>query len=170
MKKMFGHHKKRSESTRTPGSPPNMQGMDQSYGKSKDNPPNYEGREHVKYKDPGYSRHNIRHPEDEPHMRSNVSREETHEMEDNYHMDVPDQTHHTLEKKLLRARMKMDDPDQEEPDRLRGNMVHNVGADGVVDTTGEEEMGPNEMQSSMPKEHRKRMIAAVTKRKMNKGN
>jgi len=102
-------------------------------------------------------------------MKSNVGKNEMHEMEDNFHDSVPDQTHYSLEAKLKRARMKMDAPDQEEPDRLRGNMVDDVGYQGEKDTSGVEEMGPNEMQSGMPKEHRKKMIVAVTKRKMMKG-
>ena len=188
---MFGHRqKKRSDSERTPGKPYNDAAYDRgdekeddykyvkgkdypqkgmSYGKSKDNPKGYEGKEHVKYKDPGHSPHHIRYPEDEPHMKSHVNKEEMHEMEDNYHHSVPDQTHYTLEQKLKRARMKMDAPDQEDPDPLRGNIVHNVGYEGEEDTSGEEEMGPNDMQSGMSKEHRKKMIVAVTKRKMKKG-
>lgn len=166
--KLFGHRvKKRSDSERTPGKPYNN--MDSSYGKEKDNPPGYEGREHVKYKNPGFSSHNIDYPEDEPHMKSKVGKEEMHEMEDNYHMDVPDQTESTLEAKLKRARMKMDAPDQEDPDPLRGNIVHNVGYEGEEDTSGEEEMGPNDMQSNSNKEHRKKMIVAVARRKMKKG-
>jgi len=187
-RKMFGHRLRKKESSgRTPGKPYNDQSEDneasykyvkgkdtlsrgEASGKSKGNPPGYEGKEHVKYKDPGYSSHHIRYPQDEPHMgRSSVSKNEMHEMEDNYHHDVPDQTEYTLEEKIKRARMKMDAPDQEDPDPLRGNMVHNVGADGVEDTSGEEEMGPNHMQSGMSKEHRKKMIVAVAKRKMKKG-
>jgi hypothetical protein len=189
--KMFGHKlKKRSDSERTPGEPYNTEGYDRgdeneesygyvkskdtsrkgrSQGRDKDGPVGYEGKEHVKYENPGYSSHHIRFPEDEPHMKSNVNKNEMHEMEDNYHHDVPDQTHYSLEAKLKRARMKMDAPDQEDPDALRGNMVHNVGYEGDEDTSGEEEMGPNDMQSGMPKEHRKKMIVAVTKRKMMKG-
>ena len=172
--KMFGHKlKKRSDSERTPGEPYNTEGYDRgdeneesygyvkskdtsrkgrSQGRDKDGPVGYEGKEHVKYENPGYSSHHIRFPEDEPHMKSNVNKNEMHEMEDNYHHDVPDQTHYSLEAKLKRARMKMDAPDQEDPD-----------------ASGEEEMGPNDMQSGMPKEHRKKMIVAVTKRKMMKG-
>lgn len=164
-RKLFGHRlKKRSDSERVPGEPYND--MDESEGRAKDNPPNYEGKEHVKYKNPGFSPHHIRYPEDEPHMKSRVSREEEHEMEDNYHMEVPDQTAKTLEAHIKRARMKMDAPDQEDPDYLRGNMTHNVGYEGVEDTSGEEEMGPNEMQKD--KEKRKKMIVAVTRRKMSK--
>ena len=174
---LFGHHlKRRSEVGRGPGAPPNMQEMDRPVkyahenlsGRSRDAPPDYEGKEHVKYRDPGYSPHHINYPEDEPHMKHNVGREEMHEAEDDYHMDVPHQTHHTLQKQLMRARMKMDAPDQEDPDPLRGNLVHNVGYEGEEDTSGEEEMGPNHMQSDMHKEHRKKMIAAITKRKMKK--
>ena len=73
-------------------------------------PEGYEGKEHVKYKDPGYSSHEIRTPEDEPHMKSHAGKEEMHEMEDNYHMGVPNQTHYDLEKKIKRARMNMDAP------------------------------------------------------------
>lgn len=185
---MFGHRLKRSSgSERAPGKPYSNSSEDEesydyvkgkdfpsnekgtTFGKNKGGPAGYEGKEHVKYKDPGYSSHNIRFPEDEPHMKSSVGKEEMHEMEDNYHHSVPDQTEYSLEAKLKRARMKMDAPDQEDPDRLRGNMVHNVGYEGDEDTSGEEEMGPNEMQSGMPKEHRKKMIVAVTRRKMKKG-
>lgn len=187
---MFGHRsKKTSDSARTPGKPWNDSAYghgsenEESYkyvkskdfpqkegdsrGKSKDNPKNYEGKEHVKYREPGFTRHNIRIPEDEPHMKSRVTREEMHEMEDNFHMSVPDQTKYELEKKLKRARMKMDAPDQEEPDELEGNLVREVNK-GIKDTTGKEEMGPNDMQSSMSKEHRKKMIVAIARRKMKK--
>lgn len=168
-RKMFGHRlkKKSSDSARVPGEPYNN--MDSPSGKAEDNPPGYEGKEHVKYRNPGYSKHDIRYPQDEPHMKSRVSKNEMHEMEDNFHMGVPDQTEDTLPAKIKRARMKMDDPDQEDPDPLRGNIVHNVGYEGEEDTSGEEEMGPNDMQSSsMPKEKRKKMIVAVTRRKMKK--
>jgi hypothetical protein len=191
--KMFGHRlRRRSESMRTPGEPYNSSQYDRgdedeesyeyvkrkdfqdnkggSFGKEKGGPEGYEGKEHVKYRDPGYSPHHIRYPEDEPHMKSHVDSDETHEMEDNYHKSVPNQTKYELEAKIKRARMKMDAPDQEDPDYLRGNMVHDVGYEGDEDTTGEEEEGPNYMQSSgMPKESRKKMIVAVTKRKMKKG-
>jgi hypothetical protein len=166
-RKMFGHRlKKRSDSERVPGEP--VGDMDESLGKEKDNPPGYEGREHVKYKNPGFSKHDIRYPKDEPHMKSRVGKNEMHEMEDNYHMGVPDQTDDTLPAKIKRARMKMDAPDQEDPKPILGNPVHNVPYRGEEDTSGEEEMGPNDMQSnsSMPKEHRKKMIVAVTRRKM----
>src|SRR5574338_141907 len=72
---------------------------------AEDAPPKYEGREHVKYKNPGFSKHEIRIPEDEPKMKSRASKEEMHEMEDNYHMDVPDQTPKNLEKNIKRAFM-----------------------------------------------------------------
>lgn len=187
-RKMFGHTLRKHASVRTPGEPYNSDGYDRgdetendygyvkskdtsmkgsAYGKDKDGPAGYEGREHVKYEDPGYSSHHIRYPEDEPHMKSHVSRDEEHEMEDNFHHDVPDQTEYSLEEKIKRARMKMDAHDQEDPDELRGNLVDNIGQ-GEEDTSGEEEMGPNDMQSNMSKEHRKKMIAAVTKRKMSK--
>lgn len=192
-RKMFGHRlKKVSNSGRTPGEPTNTSAYDHDdeneksykYVKSKDaygttkgssegrvkgGPAGYEGNEHVKYKDPGYTRHSIRFPEDEPHMKSHVGKEEMHEMEDNFHMDVPDQTKYALESKIKRARMKMDAPDQEDPKPLRGNLVETVGEKGIEDTTGDELMGPNYMQSSGgDKEKRKKMIAAVAKRKMKK--
>lgn len=168
-RKMFGHRqKRRGGNERTPGRPANN--MDAELGREKDNPPSYEGKEHVKYKDPGYSKHHIRYPEDEPHMRSNVSKEESHEMEDNYHMETPDQTEDTLPAKIKRARMKMDAPDQEDPKPILGNPVHNVPYRGEEDTTGEEEMGPHDMQEEgrMSKDHRKKMVVAVMKRKMKK--
>lgn len=169
-RKMFGHRlkKKGYASEMNPGRPMNMKDMAQ--GRAKDNPPDYEGKEHVKYRDPGYSKHDIRYPEDEPHMRSHASKEEMHEMEDNYHMDVPDQTAKHLEKKIKRARMKMDDPEYGKPKPLLGNIVHNVPYEGEEDTTGEEEMGPNDNQEdeATNKEHRKKMIVAVVKRKMKK--
>lgn len=168
-RKMFGHRvKRRHDSEMVPGQPINKGEMAQ--GKVKDNPPGYEGKEHVKYKNPGYSKHNIRIPEDEPHMKSRVSKNEMHEMEDNYHMGVPDQTEDTLPKHIKRARMKMDAPNQQDPKPILGNPVHNVPYRGEEDTSGEEEMGPNEMQEAegMPKEHRKKMIVAVMKRKMKK--
>lgn len=139
------------------------------WGENKDQPPGYEGKEHVKYEDPGYSSHEINFPEDEPHMKSHVTQDESHEAEDNYHMDVPDQTHYDLEAKIKRAHMKMDDKDEiENPAPLRGNIVHNVGYGGEEDTSGEEEMGPHDMQKDMSKKHRKKMIVAVMKRKMKK--
>ena len=188
-RKMFGHRiKKRADNARVPGQPWNSNSYDRGdeseddyeyvkekdvresgfpEGKSKGGPAGYEGKEHVKYRDPGHTRHHIRFPEDEPHMKSHNDSNEAHEMEDNFHMSVPNQTKYDLEKKIKRARMKMDAPDQEDPDELRGNLVSSIGK-GEEDTSGEEEMGPNNMQ--MPKEHRKKMIAAVTKRKMNKAS
>lgn len=188
-RKMFGHRiKKRSDSARVPGEPWNSNSYDRGdeseddyeyvkekdvresgfpEGKAKGGPAGYEGKEHVKYKDPGHTRHHIRFPQDEPHMKSHNDSNEAHEMEDNFHMSVPNQTKYDLEKKIKRARMKMDAPDQEDPDELRGNLVSSIGP-GEEDTSGEEEMGPNHMQ--MPKEHRKKMIAAVTRRKMNKAS
>ena len=179
--KMFSYRKRSHQ--RVPGEPFNDNYDDEetySYAKSKDfsrkgisegmnkdAPSKYEGKEHVRYKDPGYSSHRIRYPDDEPHMKSRVGKEEMHEMEDNFHKSIPDQTHYSLQDKLKRARMKMDAPDQEDPDPLRGNIVHNVGYEGEEDTSGEEEMGPNDMQSSS-KEHRKKMIVAVTRSKMKK--
>lgn len=186
---MFGHRiNKRADNARVPGQPWNSNSYDRGdeseddyeyvkekdvresgfpEGKSKGGPAGYEGKEHVKYRDPGHTRHHIRFPEDEPHMKSHNDSNEAHEMEDNFHMSVPNQTKYDLEKKIKRARMKMDAPDQEDPDELRGNLVSSIGK-GEEDTSGEEEMGPNNMQ--MPKEHRKKMIAAVTKRKMNKAS
>ena len=154
-KKLFGHRfrKHSAEHER----PEHMKG-----GKVKDSPPDYEGKEHVKYKDPGHTSHEIDMPEDEPHMKSHVSRNEEHEMEDQYEMGVPHQTKYDLPAKIARARMKMDAPDQEDPDELMGNITHNVPLRGEEDTTAKEEMGPNEMQ----KESRKKMIVAVMKRKM----
>ena len=149
-KKLFGHRKK--------GHVPEE--------KAKDNPSNYEGSEHIKYKNPGYSEHDIRFPKDEPHMKSHASKEETHEMEDNFHKEVPNQTKDTLPAKIPRARMKMDAPDQEDPDELQGNMVRETEKKGVEDTSGEEKMGPNDMQ----KEGRKKMIIAVMRRKMRKAS
>jgi hypothetical protein len=162
--KLFGHSKRKSG--RVPGEP--TEDEDESFGRSKGGPSGYEGKEHVQVKFPGFTRHNIKNPQDQPHMKSRVSKEEMHEMEDNYHMDVPDLTEDTLEAKIKRAKMKMDDPKQQDPKPLRGNLTHNVGYDGVEDTTGEEQMGPNDMQG-MSKENRKKMIAAVTKSKMRKG-
>jgi hypothetical protein len=161
-RKMFGHHIKKRMNPRA--------GEDQiKSGRSKDNPPNYEGKEHVKYADPGYTRHEINIPHDEPHMKSHAGKEEQHEMEDNFHMGVPDQTEDTLERKIKRARMKMDAPDQEDAKPLRGNIVHDVKYSGEEDTSGEEEMGPHDMQhDQMSKPHRKKMIVSVMKKKMKK--
>jgi hypothetical protein len=150
--KLFSHRRKKTAQANT------SMGMHKEM--AKDNPHNYEGKEHVSYKNPGFSTHHIRYPEDEPHMKSHVSEDEEHEMEDNYHMGVPNQTEYSLEAKLKRARMKMDAPDQEDPDDLRGNIVHNVKYEGEEDTSGEEEEGPNHMQSGGSKEHRKKMIVA----------
>lgn len=189
--KLFNHRFKKKSTERTPGEPWDNSSYDRgdetednykyvkskdsfsksedgAMGRSKGNPSGYEGKEHVKYKDPGYSSHHIRFPQDEPHMKSNNDSNEAHEMEDNYHMDVPNQTKYALEAKLKRARMKMDAPDQEDPDVLRGNLVNNVGYKGEKDTSGEEEMGPNDMQKSESKERRKKMIVAVTRKKMKK--
>ena len=174
-RKMFGHRLKQKPATsgRDPGLPPNYnagRSNDNSQGKAKDNPPNYEGKEHVKYRNPGFTRHNIRFPQDEPHMKSHVSREEEHEMEDDFHMGIPDQTEDSLPAKIKRARMGMDAPNQQDPKPLRGQIVHNVPYEGEEDESGEEEMGPHDMQEDehMPKEHRKKMIVSVMKKKMKK--
>lgn len=158
---MFGYRKKKTSSGM-------REGRDE---KADDGPPGYEGKEHVKYKDPGYSKHNIRTPEDEPHMKSHVSREEEHEAEDDYHMDLPQQTYSNLPKHIKRARMNMDAPDQEEPKPLLGNLVTMTTKKGYKDETGEEIEGPNEMQKDeegLSKPERKKMIVAVVKRKMGK--
>lgn len=166
-RKMFGHRIKTPAHEKVPGEP--IHQMDSSFGKEKDNPPGYEGREHVKYRNPGFSKHDIRYPEDEPHMKSRVGKKEMHEMEDNYHMGVPNQTEDELPKHIKRARMLMDAPDQEDPKPLRGNIVHNVGYKGEEDTSGEEEMGPHDMQEDEEsKGRRKKMIVAIVKRKMKK--
>lgn len=141
--------------------------MSSPSGKAIDNPPNYEGKEHVKFKAPGYTKHHIRNPEDQPHMKSRIPRTEEHEAEDNFHMDVPDLTEDTLEKTIPRAKMVMDAPDYGVPKKLRGQITHNVPYEGEKDTSGEEEMGPNDMQGS-GKEHKKKMIVAVLKSKMKK--
>ena len=152
-KKLFGHRKK--------GHAPK-----EREETAKDNPSKYEGSEHIKYKNPGYSEHDIRYPKDEPKMKSRVSKSEMHEMEDNFHKEVPNQTKDTLPAKIPRARMKMDAPDHDEPDELQGNMVRETEKKGVKDTSGEEQTGPNDMQ----KESRKKMIVAVMKRKMRKAS
>ena len=154
-RKLFGHRQKKRSSEEEHDSY-------QHDGRVKDAPAGYEGKEHVKYEDPGYSSHEINYPEDEPHMKSHISENEEHEMEDNYAMKVPHQTDYDLPTKLARARMKMDAPDQEDPDDLRGNLVHNGSYAGEEDTSGEEEEGPNDMQ----KEGRKKLIVAVMKKKM----
>lgn len=195
MSKMFGYRGRKKAS--------NGESADPMY-KAKDNPPNYEGKEHVRYQNPGFTRHEIRIPEETPHMRSHVTRDEEHEMEDNYHMGVPDQTAKTLQKKIARAKMGMDAPNQQDPKPIRGNPVTNVGYKGEEDTSGIEQMGPHDMQENdmheqrghklpkatkvkkeseygmeedymenddgerEPKEHRKKMIVAVMKRKMKK--
>lgn len=168
---LFGHRAKKRATGRTPGEPYNS-AMYSSYGEEEDNPPGYEGKEHVKYKNAGFSSHEADLPRDEPHMKGHVGKEESHEMEDDYHMGVPDQTAHKLEAHIKRARMKMDAPNwsEREPDKLRGNLVHDTGYQGEEDTSGEEEEGPNEMQTGkgMGKEHRKKMIVQVMKRKMHK--
>ena len=165
-RKLFGHRAKKHVNTeRTPGKP--YTGLDSQLGKSQDAPSKYEGKEHVKYKNPGFTRHKTSEPGNEPKMKSRVSKEEMHEMEDNYHMGVPDQTEDSLPAKIKRARMKMDAPDQEDPDRLRGNMVDDVGYEGDKDTSGEEEEGPNYMQSNI-KENKKKAIIAIARKKMQK--
>ena len=160
--KMFGR------SVKSRGNKPQMM-----HEKVKDNPKGYEGKEHVKYRDPGYSRHEIRIPEDTPHMKSHVSQDEEHEMEDNYHMGVPDQTDYDLPKKIKSAHMLMDAPNQQDPKPLRGNIVHNVPFKGEEDTDGKEEMGPRDMQmgdgsplNSLSKDKRKKMAVGIMRRKM----
>jgi hypothetical protein len=125
----------------------------------------------VKYKNPGFTKKEIQIPEDEPHMKSHVSKTEGHEVEDTTHMKTPDQTEDTLPARLKRAMMKMDDKDHDEPKPILGNLVRTVGKEGVEDEAeeGEEEEGDNDMQkNSMPKEHRKKMIVAVLSRKLKK--
>jgi len=140
--------------------------------KEEGGPAGYEGKEHVRYKNPGYSKHNIRIPEDEPKMKSKVGKKEMHEMEDNYHMDVPDQTPKNLEKTIKRAYMKMDDPEHQKPQPLHGNLTTKVSEKGLKDEDGWEDYGPEDMQSnstpSKSKSHRKKLAVAVIKRKMSK--
>jgi len=161
MVKMFGYAKRGKHSSYS-----RREEMDE------DGPPSdYEGKEHVRYKDPGHSRHDIEEPEDEPHMKSHVSSDEEHEMEDDYHMGVPNQNKNSLPNDIKRARMKMDAPNQQSPKALLGRLTTQIPLRGVEDTSGEEMEGPNEMQEDeMPKEHRKKMIVAVMKRKMKKSD
>lgn len=129
----------------------------------------YEGKEHVKYKDPGYAKHKVRIPEDEPKMKSYVSVEEGHEMEDNYHMDTPDQTPKNLEKNIKRAHMIADEPFK--PPKITGDLVTKTGK-AIEDDDGMEEMGPETYQKDEGdgegKAKRKRVVAAFIKRKMKK--
>jgi hypothetical protein len=137
---------------------------------AKDGPSGYEGREHVSYKNPGFTREKIQYPQDEPHMKSHVTRNEEHEAEDDYHMDVPDQSPKNLPKKIKRAKMLMDGPQGPKP--LLGNLTENVSKKGMKDEDGEEDYGPHDMQKdegeSSSKEHRKKLAVAVIKRKMKK--
>ena len=128
----------------------------------------YHGKENVKYKDPGHTRHEISYPEDEPHMKSRVSKKEMHEPEKNFHMDVPDQTDDTLPKKIKRPYMKMEDRPVDQ--RLVGNLVETKNSKGVKDEDGWENEGPEEMQKddAPSKEHRKKVVVAVIQRKMKK--
>lgn len=132
---------------------------------------NYEGKEHVKYKDPGYSRHKVKLPEDEPHMKSHASVQEGHEMEDNYHMKTPDQTPKNLDKRIPRAHMIADEPFK--PAKITGELVTKTGK-GIEDDDGIEDMGPEMYQkddgdgSRDGKEKRKKVIASVIKNKMRK--
>lgn len=140
-----------------------------SFKRLKDRGGKYHGKENVKYKDPGYSKHEIDYPEDEPHMKSKVSKQEMHEAEKNFHMEVPNQTKKTLPKRIPRARMKM----EERPvnNRLIGNLVEEGKSKGIKDGDGWEDMGPEEMQENdapESKEHRKKIAIAVVSRKMKK--
>lgn len=143
----------------------------------------YEGKEHVKYHDNEKSRHFIRYPQDEPHMKSRVSKEEMHEAEDDYHMP----THITemkLPKRIPRARMEMEMEDRRSGGKLKryGNLVSETGK-GIEDgNTGIENMGPMEYQrddedkESERKDEedfrgiRKKVIAGVLKKKMKYDN
>lgn len=174
-RKMFGHRmRKVRDDEEVPGHGENyMDNEDDQGGRATGNPPNYEGREHVRYKNPGFSSHHIRYPEDEPHMKSHVTPDEEHEMEDDYHMGIPDQTAHSLAKRIPRAHMLMDAPNQQDPKPVFGSLVEKVGKQGKMEESGIERMGPHDMQGSdghdeMPKEHRKKMIVEVMKRKMKK--
>lgn len=167
-RELFGHRsKKRSDSGPLPGKP--AMNVDNPEGRAKDNPKGYEGKEHVKYKNPGFSSHKANLPKDEPHMKSKAGKEEMHEVEDNFHMDVPKQTKHGIPAHIKRTRMMMDMPDHDDVDPLHGNLVQKVGSKGIEDDSGHDEVGPNEMQKKADKESRKKMIVAVTKRKMKKG-
>lgn len=143
----------------------------QAVEKAEGGPSGYEGKEHVHYKDPGYTREKIKFPEDEPHMKSHVGKEEMHEMEDNFHMDVPDQTEYDLEKKIPRASMLMDGPQGPKP--LVGNLVETSGKKGLKDEDGEENYGPHTMQKdeggkdpSKSKQYRKKLAVSMIKRRM----
>lgn len=140
---------------------------------AEDNPPGYEGKEHVKYKNPGFTREKVNLPDEEPKMKSHVSKEEMHEMEDNFHMDVPDQTDYTLPKKIKRAFMKMDQEPHEKSQPMHGNLVTRVSEKGLQDSSGEERYGPEEEQEDYnnrpsSKTNRKKIAIAVIRRKMGK--
>ena len=155
--KLFGHIKKKSSSY-------NRNKIEE---KSKDNPPNKEGKEPVKYKNPGFSKHEIDIPDDEPSMRSKLKKGETFRPEDNFHMDVPDQTPKSLPSKVKKAMMKMSAEDQEDPKPMYANPVRTIPKQGVEDEDGEENEEEDKSYRK-PKEDRKKMIVAVLSRKMKK--
>lgn len=171
---MYFQSKRKNREKRMTGDPSNMDvgPKKMKMEKAEDNPPGYEGKEHVKYRDPGYTRETVKLPEEEPRMKSRVSKEEMHEMEDNYHMDVPDQTDYTLPKKIKRAFMKMDQEPHEVPKPLHGNLVTKTSEKGYQDTMGEERYGPEEEQEDYgaprSKSRRKKIAIAVIRRKMGK--
>jgi hypothetical protein len=160
--KLFQHRKKSGSMPKSP------------IEKANDNPSKYEGKEHIKYKNPGFSKHDVSFPKDAPHMKSKLSKSEGHEMEDNYHMKTVDQTEDTLPAKIKRAMMKMDAKDQQDPKPLYGNMMEEVSKKGVEDSDSspgdEDKESDNYMQkNSGGKESRKKLIVAVMQRKMKKG-
>lgn len=143
----------------------------------------YEGKEHVKYQDNEKSRHFIKYPQDEPHMKSRVSKEESHQAEDNYHMPVKI-TEQKLPAKIPRARMEMEMEDRRSGGKLKryGNLVSMNGKGIEDENTGTEKMGPmnyqsdDESKASERKDEadfkgiRKKVIAGVLKKKMKYGN
>ena len=131
--------------------------------KSQEPTKGYEGKEHVKYREPGMTRHEIKFPQDEPHMKGKVSKEESHEMEDNFHMKTNISKPGHLPKKIKRAHMAIEDFESYDPSMRYGNLVSKDGKGVSVGSSGKEQLGPKMHQMDDESKESERKDEATTK-------
>ena len=129
----------------------------------------FEGREHIKsYEemDPEKSKHDVRYPQDEPHMKSRISKQEAHEEEDDYHFKNP----HRVEKLPKNLPDNHGRDDEVETRKRVGNLMtkSNLPIIDEHESGFPDEEEEEEKPRAMPKEHRKGMIIAVLQRKLKK--
>jgi len=131
----------------------------------------YEGKEHMmsyKQMDPEKSKHTVRIPEDEPHMKSRITKQEAHQEEDDYHFKTP----HRKEKLPANLPDKHGRDGEISPMKRVGNLVTTTNKPMVDEHESgyEDEEEEASKPRALPKEHRKGMIIAVLQRKLKKNS